>query len=97
MFYYGPRPMDSYPSPPDMGGLRANFPKLFTYFRGMSREMWVSWGQPWACGQGFGWPRYNGDVFSIQLTARPGYYVAPDVMAAWAAAGGQTVGELPNG
>lgn len=83
MVYRGPSPMESYPNPPEMGGLRVNFPLIYPVNRQMAGEMLIDWYGPDGLGiVNFIQPLndYNGNVWSIQLTARPGYYVSPEIM-----------------
>lgn len=82
-----PKPVQEFPAIAELGGLIGNFPLVSnTPAAGLSHEMIVSWTSTWADN----WPRFDGDVWSIQLTARPGYYVAPEILAA--NAGGSRMG-----
>lgn len=78
--FRGPQPMQTYANPPELGGLRANFTLDHPVNYGMSREMRVDWTQTVLMGENDGWPRFDGDVWSIQLTARPGHYVSPEIL-----------------
>lgn len=75
-----PAPLETYVNPPELGGLRANMPLAYPVNRGMANEMWTDWHQTVALGENVCWPSFTGDVWSIQLTARPGYYVRPELL-----------------
>lgn len=79
-FFIGPQPMETYVNPPELGGLRSNFPLAHPVNRQMAREMWTDWRQTIGLAENACWPSYSGDVYSVQLTARPGYYVSPDLL-----------------
>lgn len=78
---------DLYVNPPDMGGLRANYPIVnSTQQYGLFNEVQTDWlgdkAQVWESQRGMDYsgdvPSYNGAVWSIQLTARPGYHVSSE-------------------
>lgn len=75
------RPMFEYPNPPDMGGLRANTPIVSQDIPyALSHSLKMSWYGPGAdLWTSDNWPRYNGDVWTIQLSARPAYYIDPEL------------------
>jgi len=79
--------MDVYDMPPELGGSRANFPIVTNLLTaGLFHEVETDWATTIARrensmpSEGYnGWfGAYQGDVWSIQLTARPGYYVTPE-------------------
>lgn len=85
-------PMFVYDAPPEMGGARANYPVLDNLVPDALQEIGASYAQAAAqYGDGLPVQRYDGDVFSVQLTARPGYYVAPDIQEEL----GWSEGEVP--
>lgn len=83
MYYYGPRPTVNYDRPAEYGGLLSVHPRIRTYHGPMSAEQHVAWAQAARMCSTYDQPMngYFGDVTSIQLTAKPGYYVSPEVMA----------------
>lgn len=81
-------PIEEWSLPPDLGGRVANFPKECAWQTpALMTEVITDWDQTILGGENLGAPdaygsgfQFNGDVWSIQLTARPGYYVAPEIM-----------------
>ena len=72
-------PMQTYDAPPELGGARANYPVLDNLVPEVLAEVTTSFRTATLMGDGHLTPRYDGDVYSVQLTARPGYYVAPEI------------------
>jgi hypothetical protein len=70
--------------PVDLGiGLKCNYPIVTSDQQyGLFREVVTDWYA--TLGQVDNWPHFYGDVWSIQLTARPGYYVDPEMIARYA-------------
>jgi hypothetical protein len=91
-------PQFSYDSPPEYGGLRTIYPIVnSTQQYGLFNEVKTDWyglgSQMWASCRGMGMGtgkiaqhgdvnQFTGAVWSIQLTARPGYYVTPEQLLA---------------
>lgn len=73
-------PEDTYDAPPELGGRRANYPIVNNVQQyGLFNEVRTDWyGEGSQLWEAWGFPRYDGEVWSIQLTARPGYYVTPE-------------------
>ena len=71
--------MATYDAPPELGGARANYPVLDNLVPDVMAEVTTSFRTAIALGDGQLTPRFDGDVWSVQLTARPGYYVAPEI------------------
>lgn len=101
-------PEQVYEAPKEMGGGRANFP-IITHIQqhGLCHEVNVCNDEAvFVVGQRFAANAYEtfmngyaGDVWSIQLTARPGYYVAPEIQMqlGWAGYGDEDGDVGPNG
>lgn len=84
---------DVYYLPPDLGGLRANYPIVSQAIPfGLFNEVVTDWDGPGSqlyesvrttpMEQRGDVQMYAGNVQSIQLTARPGYYVSPQFLEA---------------
>lgn len=73
-------PLETYSAPPELGGARPNIPVLDNLVPDVLQEVGASYAQAAAqYGNGLPTQQYDGDVWSVQLTARPGYYVAPEI------------------
>lgn len=76
-------PQYQYDRPPEYGGLLTVYPMVsFDQQYGLFHEVVVD--QLSDLHRVDNWPHYNGDVWTIQLTARPGYYVTPEQMENYA-------------
>lgn len=54
---------------------------------GLSHEVVTDWNDVYARLAAIGWQRFDGDVWTIQLTARPGYYVTSEQINAYGLTG----------
>jgi hypothetical protein len=66
------------------GGRQIGYPMIWRDQQyGLFHEVVTDWHDIYALLAAIGWQRYDGDVWSIQLTARPGYYVTPEQLTAY--------------